>query len=119
LDAHPLWPDQVLSAGHDGLLIAWHLVEGAIISQDFNAIEGRGTIRRTAWRRERHWVVFPAGWGSLFDLAISPDGTLVATVDSLGHLSILGIGKNNAAKTMPNEQFFHTDYRSGRGQEID
>lgn len=51
-----------------------------------------------------------SGYGAVFDFAISPDGTLVGAVDSHGHLSILGIGTNQMAKTTPKEQFFHTDY---------
>lgn len=47
---------------------------------------------------------------AIFDIAISPDGTMVASVDSHGHLSVFGIGSNQMAKVMPKEQFLNTDY---------
>lgn len=44
-------------------------------------------------------------------MAISQDGATIAFVDSQGHLSILGLDSNQAAKSQPHEQFFSTDYR--------
>jgi hypothetical protein len=62
--------------------------------------------------RRHHNRIDGSGHGSFFDACFSPnDGTLVAAVDSHGHLSIFGVGSNHLAKTMPKEQFFHTDYR--------
>lgn len=93
LDAHPLNPELVMSAGHDGLLILWDFETGAIVRKYHNLIDG-------------------SGHGAFFDASFSPnEGSLMAAVDSHGHLSLFGVGSNQLAKTMPNEQFFHTDYR--------
>ncbi|MFH4980022.1 hypothetical protein AB6A40_006731 [Gnathostoma spinigerum] len=91
LTSHPIFRQYVLSAGHDGLLMVWNILEGVLVKKHQNTIENCGN-------------------GALFDFAVSPDGTLVAAVDSYGHLSIYGIGTNQRAKTMPKDQFFHTDY---------
>lgn len=107
LDAHPFWSEIIFSAGHDGNLIVWNVMDGTIIAKYFNKIDNAGKQIKSYMFIQK---IFP-GYGSLFDLAISPDGTLVATVDSHGNLSILGLGRNDAAKMQPNEQFFHTDYR--------
>uniref|UniRef100_A0A9J2Q5S3 Uncharacterized protein n=1 Tax=Ascaris lumbricoides TaxID=6252 RepID=A0A9J2Q5S3_ASCLU len=93
LTSHPIYRDYVLSAGHDGFLIVWNIYDGTILKRHQNQIDNRGNL-------------------PLFDFAISPEGTLVAAVDSHGHLSILGVGTNQRAKMMPKEQFFHTDYMS-------
>ncbi|VDK78847.1 unnamed protein product [Gongylonema pulchrum] len=69
----------------------WNVHTGALVKRHQNPIEG-------------------SGYGAIFDFCVSPDGTLVATVDSHGHFSIFGVGTNQMAKTTPKEQFFHTDY---------
>ncbi|MCP9257230.1 hypothetical protein DINM_000465 [Dirofilaria immitis] len=91
LHSHPVFEDYILSGGHDGLLMVWNVYTGTLVKRHQNLIEG-------------------SGYGAVFDFAISPDGTLVGAVDSHGHLSILGVGTNQMAKTTPKEQFFHTDY---------
>uniref|UniRef100_A0A1I7V9M8 Bromo domain-containing protein n=1 Tax=Loa loa TaxID=7209 RepID=A0A1I7V9M8_LOALO len=91
LHSHPIFEDYVLSGGHDGFLMVWNVYTGTLVKRHQNLIEG-------------------SGYGAVFDFAISPDGTLVGAVDSHGHLSILGVGTNQMAKTTPKEQFFHTDY---------
>ncbi|KAK6107108.1 WD domain G-beta repeat family protein [Brugia pahangi] len=91
LHSHPIFEDYILSGGHDGFLMVWNVYTGTLVKRHQNLIEG-------------------SGYGAVFDFAISPDGTLVGAVDSHGHLSILGIGTNQMAKTTPKEQFFHTDY---------
>uniref|UniRef100_A0A0R3RTJ3 Bromo domain-containing protein n=1 Tax=Elaeophora elaphi TaxID=1147741 RepID=A0A0R3RTJ3_9BILA len=91
LHSHPIFEDYILSGGHDGFLMVWDVYTGSLVKRHQNLIEG-------------------SGYGAVFDFAISPDGTLAGAVDSHGHLSILGIGTNQMAKTTPKEQFFHTDY---------
>ncbi|CAG9530357.1 unnamed protein product [Cercopithifilaria johnstoni] len=91
LHSHPIFEDYILSGGHDGFLIVWNVYTGFLVKRHQNLIEG-------------------SGYGAVFDFAISPDGTLAGAVDSHGHLSILGVGTNQMAKTTPKEQFFHTDY---------
>lgn len=51
------------------------------------------------------------GHGAVFDCKFSPDGTIFASTDSHGHLSIFGFGTNENYKKVPEEQYFHTDYR--------
>ncbi|VDN05546.1 unnamed protein product [Thelazia callipaeda] len=89
--SHPVFKEYILSSGHDGFLMVWDVYTGTVVKRHQNLIEG-------------------SGYGAIFDFAISPDGTLAAAVDSHGHLSILGVGTNQMAKTTPKEQFFHTDY---------
>ncbi|VDK71960.1 unnamed protein product [Onchocerca ochengi] len=91
LHSHPIFEDYILSGGHDGFLMVWNVYTGTLVKRHQNLIEG-------------------SGYGAIFDFAISPDGTLAGAVDSHGHLSILGVGTNQMAKTTPKEQFFHTDY---------
>ncbi|VDK43871.1 unnamed protein product [Anisakis simplex] len=93
LTAHPIFREYILSAGHDGFLLVWNVFNGTLVKRYQNQVDTRGNL-------------------PLFDVAISTDGTLVGAVDSHGHLSILGVGTNQRAKTMPKEQFFHTDYIS-------
>ncbi|VDM38223.1 unnamed protein product [Toxocara canis] len=93
LTAHPVYREYMLSAGHDGFLMVWDIYDGTLVKRHQNQIDTRGNL-------------------PLFDFAISPEGTLVAAVDSHGHLSIFGVGTNQRAKMMPKEQFFHTDYMS-------
>ena len=51
------------------------------------------------------------GHGCLFDAKWSPLSDLFAATDSHGHLSLFGFGGDDNYKKVPNEQFFHTDYR--------
>ncbi|XP_035213977.1 PH-interacting protein-like isoform X2 [Stegodyphus dumicola] len=92
LEAHPTDPRVFLSSGHDGRIIIWDLITGTIIKNHFNLIEGQGH-------------------GAVFDCKFSPDGFMFASTDSHGHLSIFGFGSNDRYKKVPEEQFFHTDYR--------
>uniref|UniRef100_T1J4N0 Bromo domain-containing protein n=1 Tax=Strigamia maritima TaxID=126957 RepID=T1J4N0_STRMM len=92
LETHPQNPRLLLSAGHDGRIVLWNLSTGSLIKSFFNNIEGQGH-------------------GAVFDCKFSPDGSLFASTDSHGHLSIFGFGSNEKYKKCPPEQFFHTDYR--------
>uniref|UniRef100_A0A0N5AL33 Bromo domain-containing protein n=1 Tax=Syphacia muris TaxID=451379 RepID=A0A0N5AL33_9BILA len=106
LIAHPLYREYIFSAGHDGLFMVhillnlfitnllfkiWDISEGTLVKRYQNQEEVNGSV-------------------PLFDFSISPDGTVVAAVDSLGRLSIFGMGASQKVKTTPKEQFFITDY---------
>ncbi|XP_023242428.1 PH-interacting protein-like isoform X2 [Centruroides sculpturatus] len=92
LEPHPTDPRVLLSGGHDGRIVLWDLTLGTVIKSFFNVIEGQGH-------------------GAVFDCKFSPDGFIFASTDSHGHLSIFGYGSNDNYKKVPDEQFFHTDYR--------
>lgn len=92
LECHPEDSRILLSGGHDGRIIIWDLVAGCSVRSFFNMIEGQGH-------------------GAVFDCKFSPDGLLFASTDSHGHISIFGYGSGDPYKKVPDEQFFHTDYR--------
>ncbi|BFZ25162.1 hypothetical protein BsWGS_28200 [Bradybaena similaris] len=82
----------LLSAGHDGKMIIWDIYAGVKIKKFFNLIEGQGH-------------------GAVFDCKFSPDGHSLAATDSHGHLLLMGLGTNDRCKKIPQQLFFHTDYR--------
>ncbi|XP_011162535.1 PH-interacting protein isoform X2 [Solenopsis invicta] len=93
LESHPIDPRMILSAGHDGQLIIWDVLntEPMICFQNF--VEGQGNC-----------AIFDAKW--------SPSGTKLAATDSNGHLLMFGFGcGGEKLKNIPKELFFHTDYR--------
>ncbi|XP_076307639.1 PH-interacting protein-like [Tachypleus tridentatus] len=92
LETHPRDQRLMLSAGHDGRIVLWDIVSGIAIKSFFNTIERQGH-------------------GAVFDCKFSPDGLMFASTDSHGHLSIFGLGSSERYKKVPEEQFFHTDYR--------
>ncbi|XP_064473415.1 bromodomain and WD repeat-containing protein 3-like [Ornithodoros turicata] len=92
LESHPVDSRILLSGGHDGRIVLWDLMTGTMIRSFFNMIEGQGH-------------------GAVFDCKFSPDGLLFASTDSHGHISIFGFGSSDPYKKVPDEQFFHTDYR--------
>ncbi|CAG5100564.1 Similar to Brwd3: Bromodomain and WD repeat-containing protein 3 (Mus musculus) [Cotesia congregata] len=93
LEAHPIDPQVILSAGHDGQLIVWDVLNSEPIACFQNFIEGQGN-------------------GAVFDAKWSPDGTMLAATDSHGHLLMYGFGSGvEKLKIIPKELFFHTDYR--------
>ncbi|KAK0089616.1 hypothetical protein PV325_006326 [Microctonus aethiopoides] len=93
LEAHPIDPRIILSAGHDGQLIIWDVLNPEPLACFPNFIEGQGN-------------------GAVFDAKWSPDGTMLAATDSHGHLMMYGFGAVAAkSKIIPKELFFHTDYR--------
>nr|XP_003706685.1 PREDICTED: PH-interacting protein isoform X1 [Megachile rotundata] len=93
LESHPIDPRVILSAGHDGQLIIWDVLNTEPIACFQNFIEGQGN-------------------GAVFDAKWSPDGTMLAATDSHGHLLIYGFGSGvEKLKIVPKELFFHTDYR--------
>uniref|UniRef100_A0A4W3HK43 Bromodomain and WD repeat-containing protein 1 n=1 Tax=Callorhinchus milii TaxID=7868 RepID=A0A4W3HK43_CALMI len=92
LEAHPFDSRIMLSAGHDGNIFIWDLSKGTKIRNYFNMIEGQGH-------------------GAVFDCKFSPDGQHFACTDSHGHLLIFGFGCNKPYEKIPDQMFFHTDYR--------
>ncbi|XP_034746089.1 bromodomain and WD repeat-containing protein 3 [Etheostoma cragini] len=92
LEAHPFDSRIMLSAGHDGNIYMWDLAKGAKIRNFFNMIEGQGH-------------------GAIFDCKFSADGQHFACTDSHGHLLIFGFGCSRPYEKIPDQMFFHTDYR--------
>uniref|UniRef100_A0A7N6AVN3 Bromo domain-containing protein n=1 Tax=Anabas testudineus TaxID=64144 RepID=A0A7N6AVN3_ANATE len=92
LEAHPFDSRIMLSAGHDGNIYIWDLTKGAKIRNFFNMIEGQGH-------------------GAIFDCKFSADGQHFACTDSHGHLLIFGFGCSRPYEKIPDQMFFHTDYR--------
>ncbi|MFT7802669.1 bromodomain and WD repeat-containing protein 3 isoform X4, partial [Arapaima gigas] len=92
LEAHLFDSRIMLSAGHDGNIYVWDLSTGAKIRNFFNIIEGQGH-------------------GAVFDCKFSPDGQNFACTDSHGHLLIFGYGCSRPYEKVPDQMFFHTDFR--------
>ncbi|RUS86356.1 hypothetical protein EGW08_005874, partial [Elysia chlorotica] len=92
LETSPTDARILLSAGHDGKMIIWDIHSGTRIKKFFNLIEGQGH-------------------GAVFDCKFSPDGLTLAATDSHGHLLLMGFGNNERCKKIPQQLFFHTDYR--------
>uniref|UniRef100_A0A3Q3KJK9 Bromo domain-containing protein n=1 Tax=Monopterus albus TaxID=43700 RepID=A0A3Q3KJK9_MONAL len=92
LEAHPFDSRIMLSAGHDGNIYIWDLTKGAKIRNFFNMIEGQGH-------------------GAIYDCKFSADGQHFACTDSHGHLLIFGFGCSRPYEKIPDQMFFHTDYR--------
>uniref|UniRef100_A0A3Q2XMM0 Bromodomain and WD repeat domain containing 3 n=1 Tax=Hippocampus comes TaxID=109280 RepID=A0A3Q2XMM0_HIPCM len=92
LEAHPFDSRIMLSAGHDGNVYIWDLSKGMKIRNFFNMIEGQGH-------------------GAIYDCKFSADGQHFACTDSHGHLLIFGFGCSTPYEKIPDQMFFHTDYR--------
>ncbi|XP_065816441.1 bromodomain and WD repeat-containing protein 3 isoform X3 [Labrus bergylta] len=92
LEPHPFDPRIILSAGHDGNIFIWDLLRGENTQHYFNMIEGQGH-------------------GAVFDCKFTPDGQRFACTDSHGHLLIFGFGSSKPYDKLPDQVFFHTDYR--------
>ncbi|XP_075906075.1 bromodomain and WD repeat-containing protein 3 [Nelusetta ayraudi] len=92
LEPHPFDPRIILSAGHDGNIFIWDLQRGTNTQHYFNMIEGQGH-------------------GAVFDCKFTPDGQRFASTDSHGHLLVFGFGSSKLYEKLPDQVFFHTDYR--------
>ena len=92
IEAHPKDSRLFLSGGHDGAIILWDVLTGTQIKHFFNGIDGQGH-------------------GAVFDCKFSPDGLMFASTDSHGHLSLFGMMSSTPYQKMPEQVFFHTDYR--------
>ncbi|XP_006886837.1 PREDICTED: bromodomain and WD repeat-containing protein 1-like [Elephantulus edwardii] len=92
LETHPFDSRIMLSAGHDGSIFIWDITKGTKMKHYFNVIEGQG-------------------FGAVFDCKFSQDGQHFACTDSHGHLMIFGFGCSKPYEKIPDQMFFHTDYR--------
>ncbi|XP_060090216.1 bromodomain and WD repeat-containing protein 1 [Heteronotia binoei] len=92
LEPHPYDSRIMLSAGHDGNIFIWDITKGIQMKHYFNMIEGQGH-------------------GAVFDCKFSSDGQHFACTDSHGHLLIFGFGCSKPYEKIPDQMFFHTDYR--------
>ncbi|KAL3881699.1 hypothetical protein ACJMK2_028102 [Sinanodonta woodiana] len=92
LEPSPVDRRIMLSAGHDGNVFIWDIISGSKVKGFFNMIEGQGH-------------------GAVFDCKFASDGLNFAATDSHGHLILYGFGTNEKHKKIPQEVFFHTDYR--------
>ncbi|XP_036755176.2 bromodomain and WD repeat-containing protein 1 isoform X1 [Manis pentadactyla] len=92
LETHPFDARIMLSAGHDGSIFIWDITKGTKVKHYFNMIEGQGH-------------------GAVFDCKFSQDGQHFACTDSHGHLLIFGFGCSKPYEKIPDQMFFHTDYR--------
>ncbi|XP_069492166.1 bromodomain and WD repeat-containing protein 1 isoform X2 [Ambystoma mexicanum] len=92
LEPHPFDSRIMLSAGHDGHIFIWDITKGIETKHYFNMIEGQGH-------------------GAVFDCKFSLDGQHFACTDSHGHLLIFGFGCSTRYDKIPEQMFFHTDYR--------
>ncbi|XP_050018018.1 bromodomain and WD repeat-containing protein 1 isoform X1 [Alexandromys fortis] len=92
LETHPFDCRIMLSAGHDGSIFIWDITKGIKMKHYFNMIEGQGH-------------------GAVFDCKFSQDGQHFACTDSHGHLLIFGFGCSKPYEKIPDQMFFHTDYR--------
>ncbi|CAI9554968.1 unnamed protein product [Staurois parvus] len=92
LEPHPFDHRVMLSAGYDGNLFLWDIVNGVKVMHCFNAIEGQGH-------------------GAILDCKLSNNGQHMAGTDSHGHLLIFGFGSSKVYDKIPDQMFFHTDYR--------
>ncbi|XP_018564263.1 bromodomain and WD repeat-containing protein 3 isoform X2 [Anoplophora glabripennis] len=93
LESHPHDNNIILSAGHDGQLFIWDILKGEIVFRFLNTIEGQG-------------------YGAIFDVKWSPNGSMIAASDSHGHILTFGFGTGSPLfEQLPKELFFHTDYR--------
>lgn len=79
LESHPIDPRIILSAGHDGQLIVWDVLDNKPLACFQNFIDGQGN-------------------GAVFDAKWSPDGTMLAATDSHGHLLMYGFRSNASQK---------------------
>lgn len=87
LESHPHDTHVVLSAGHDGQLFIWDIIKGEVIMKFTNNIEGQG-------------------YGAVFDVKWSPDGSMIAASDSHGHILMYGFGSGNPQFQKVNLLFF-------------
>ena len=92
IEAHPTDGRIVLTAGHDGKVVIWDIVDGLPIKVFTNEVDGQGH-------------------GAILDLKMARDGRTFAAVDSHAHVMIFGLGTSKQYEKVPPQVFFHTDYR--------
>lgn len=92
IEAHPFDSRLVFTGGHDGYIIVWDIVRGVMVNKFHNLIEGQGV-------------------GAIYDAKWSRNGQTITTSDSHGHMAIIGFGDKKRHERVPEQVFFHTDYR--------
>ncbi|KAE9548571.1 hypothetical protein FO519_008222 [Halicephalobus sp. NKZ332] len=90
---HPTDPMFVVTAGHDGIAILWDLRNFTCLKKFINDSYS-----------------FQNKPDAILDFAISPNGLFCAFVDDSGSVTFIGLGRNDVAKKVPRQQFFHSDY---------
>lgn len=101
LESHPIDPRILISASHDGTMKIWDIERAEILKTFQNPADAHLAPDAT---QHSH--------ASIYDIKFSPDGTMIAATDSHGFLSIYGVGSNESYKGLPEQMFFHTDYRA-------
>lgn len=96
IESHPIDPRIFISASHDGSLIIWDIERAKVIQKFHNIVESPES-RTNA---------------SIYDLKFSPDGNMIAATDSYGFVSFFGTGDETPYQHVPEQMFFHTDYRA-------
>ena len=90
---HPTDPMFVITAGHDGIAILWDLRSFTCLKKFINDSYS-----------------FQNKPDAILDFAFSSTGLFSAFVDDSGCVTFMGLGKNDTAKKVPKQQFFHSDY---------
>lgn len=98
IESHPLDARIFISAGHDGNMILWDIETGKCINKFLNYVN--------SYETEGTCVA------SIYDCKFSPDGNMIAVTDSYGHLSLFGNMSPIPYRDLPEQMFFHTDYRA-------
>ncbi|XP_053310355.1 bromodomain and WD repeat-containing protein 1-like [Spea bombifrons] len=94
LEPHPNDERILLSAGHDGNVFLWDIEKGVTVKRYFNEIQDEDD-----------------GFGAILDCKFSPDGQYLAAGDSHGRVLFFAFGCNSPYAKVPDQMFFHTDYR--------
>lgn len=100
LESHPIDPRIFISATHDGYLIIWDISCGKQIKCFHNNAYSDDTANGGA------------DLASIYDIKYSPDGNLIAVTDSHGCMSVYGNAGSDIYQHVPEQLFFHTDYRA-------
>lgn len=98
IESHPFDARIFVSAGHDGNMVIWDIETGKSIktfSNFVNSYENEGTCV-----------------ASIYDTKFSPDGNMIAVTDSYGYLTLFGNMSPRPYQDLPEQMFFHTDYRA-------
>ncbi len=85
LCGHPIDPRLVLSAGHDGRVVLWDIIQGAIV-----------------WKATLDYPILEAKF--------SDDAFRIVVSDSWGSVTMFGFEDEKRYEGVPLEQFFATDY---------
>lgn len=96
IESHPHDPRVFVSAGHDGNFCIWDINTGKAIKKIQNYIDPRNPQ-------------LPETPPKIYDIKFSPDGTTLATTDSLGYLTVYRMG-SHTLHDVPDQMFFSTDY---------